>query len=73
MNHIHYDDAGNVIFGSYPVFMNTNSFDALPFSLPTSTGDDLKTRFPGVSAEYDALGRRIIQKDSRGTTKKVYT
>ncbi len=71
---VRYDDEGNPIFASYPVWRSTDNFDPTFLIIRWETsGEAYRAIANGVSYTYDALGRITRQKDARGTTTKSYT
>jgi YD repeat-containing protein len=71
--HVRYDMDGNPIYASYPYFVTSSDWqkDVLPYGV--ENGESYRVKLSGVSYTYDALGRIIREKTSRGVTEKVYT
>jgi RHS repeat-associated protein len=70
---VRYDDDGNPIYGGYPVFVSTDSFDASLMSQWVMDWEYYRNKSPGMSFTYDALDRIISQRDTRWVIEKSYS
>lgn len=72
LSHIRYDDDGNAIFASYPIFTSSPDWSNTFVIAGSTDGEKYRAKIPWASYLYDPLGRVISERTSRGITKKVY-